>query len=165
MEVEIIYKNKKNSSGVIRDGKIILYISQNLPKGEQKEHIRILQKRLMDKYYNQKKRKLDLLPSQITEDCQLAELARQINERYYNFSYQKVLFKQQRSRWGSCSLKTKNIYVSQRLKGAPEELIYYILVHELCHLKEPNHSKNFWQLVSRACPNWKELREQLKLLS
>ncbi|MFZ7103526.1 MAG: M48 family metallopeptidase [Peptococcaceae bacterium] len=165
MEIEIIYKNKKNSSGLIRDGKILLYISSNLPVKQQQEHIRILKNRLLAKYQARQNTDFPLAKSRVNEDDQLAKLAKEINNTYYNFTYHKVSFKQQQSRWGSCSLKTKNIYISQRLKNAPLELIYYVLVHELCHLREPNHGKKFWQLVEKACPNWKELRSKLKFLN
>lgn len=101
--------------------------------------------------------------SNILTDNDLQTLADRINTRWYGFSYRTVRFKRQILRWGSCSLRTRNLYVSDRLKGGPEELIEYLLVHELCHLGVPNHSPAFWELVSRACPDYREKRRRLRL--
>ena len=53
----------------------------------------------------------------------------------------------QNSRWGSCTSADRSIRLSDRLKGMPEWVIDYVLLHELAHLIEPNHSKRFWALV------------------
>ncbi len=66
-----------------------------------------------------------------------------------------------KSRWGSCSTRG-NINYSWRLLLAPVSIIDYIIVHELCHLLEPNHSKRFWQLVESFLPDFKESRHWLK---
>lgn len=81
--------------------------------------------------------------------------------KFYNFVYKKVTIKDTKSRWGSCS-KAGNINFNYKLALLSQELTDYIVVHELCHLGEMNHSKNFWALVSKTIPNHKELRKQLK---
>ena len=53
----------------------------------------------------------------------------------------------QNSRWGSCTSVDRSIRLSDRLKGMPEWVVDYVLLHELAHLIEPNHSKRFWALV------------------
>ena len=63
--------------------------------------------------------------------------------------------------WGSCSSK-KNLNFSYRLYFLPEYLSDYIIIHELCHLKEMNHSKRFWDLVALVCPSYKDYRRELK---
>lgn len=63
--------------------------------------------------------------------------------------------------WGSCTNK-KNITLSLNLIKKREELIEYVVVHELCHLKYMNHSKDFWNLVQRYIPNYKECRKELR---
>ncbi len=65
-----------------------------------------------------------------------------------------------RTKWASCSGGT-NINFSWRLMAAPPEVIDYVIVHELCHMTEMNHSARFWALVERHCPHWKELRGRL----
>ncbi len=79
----------------------------------------------------------------------------------YNFNYNQVRIKNQASLWGSCS-KAGNLNFNYRLFFLKEELRDYVIVHELCHLKELNHSAQFWQLVQRVIPNFKELRRELK---
>ncbi len=64
------------------------------------------------------------------------------------------------TRWGSCSSK-RNINLSLMLAEQPIELIDYVIVHELCHLKEMNHSERFWTLVSSIMPDWKRRRALL----
>lgn len=68
------------------------------------------------------------------------------------------------SRWGSCSSKG-NLNFSYRLSLLPQELSEYIIVHELCHLKEFNHGKKFWDLVGLEIPGYAKLRAQLKSYS
>jgi len=79
----------------------------------------------------------------------------------YGFSYNTISVKDQRSRWGSCSQKG-NLNFSYRLLFLSTEVRDFIIVHELCHLKEFNHSYKFWELVARAVPDHKIVREKLK---
>lgn len=72
-----------------------------------------------------------------------------------------IRIKDVRSRWGSCSSK-RNLNFNWRLVMAPMEVLDYVVVHELCHLKEMNHSKNFWKLVEDILPDYKRQREWLK---
>ncbi len=81
---------------------------------------------------------------------------------FYNFNYKKITIKNVKSRWGSCS-RTGNLNFSYKLALLPEELIDYIIVHELCHLGEMNHSVKFWNLVEKTIPHHKELRKKLKI--
>lgn len=84
----------------------------------------------------------------------------QFNE-YYDFVYHRVSIRNQRSRWGSCS-SDGNLNFNCKLLCLSNELQDYVIVHELCHLGEMNHSKDFWYLVAQTIPNYKELRHQLK---
>jgi len=79
----------------------------------------------------------------------------------YNFKYQKVRIKNQKTVWGSCSQKG-NLNFNYKLIYLPEELLDYVVVHELCHLKELNHSKKYWQIVSEIMPSYKECRKKLR---
>lgn len=79
----------------------------------------------------------------------------------YNFKYNKITIRNQTSRWGSCSRKG-NLNFNFRIALLPPDLADYIIVHELCHLGEFNHSRKFWDLVERTVPGWKEARGRLK---
>ena len=80
---------------------------------------------------------------------------------FYGFSYNNICVKNQKTRWGSCSAKG-NLNFNYKILFLSEELRDYIIVHELCHLKELNHSKNFWNLVAQTIPNFKEIKHKLK---
>ncbi|MCA9392553.1 M48 family metallopeptidase, partial [candidate division WWE3 bacterium] len=78
----------------------------------------------------------------------------------YNYSFNKLAIRNQKSRWGSCS-KKGNLNFNYRIIFLPAKLRDYVIFHELCHLTELNHSKNFWLLVAREFPEYKDLRNQL----
>jgi predicted metal-dependent hydrolase len=75
-------------------------------------------------------------------------------------SYNALLIRGQRTRWGSCS-PTGNITLNWKLLMAPQEIVDYVIIHELAHRKYMNHSRKFWQFVERFCPRWKECRKWL----
>jgi predicted metal-dependent hydrolase len=79
----------------------------------------------------------------------------------YVFSYGRVSIKGQKSRWGSCS-KQGNLNFNWRLLLAPLAVLDYVVVHELCHLKELNHGPRFWKLVARGCPAYAAHRRWLR---
>lgn len=81
--------------------------------------------------------------------------------RLYRFNINSIRIKNTKSRWGSCS-KKGNLNFSYKIALLPKDLADYIIVHELCHLGEFNHSKRFWALVSKAIPNYLELRKNFK---
>ena len=80
---------------------------------------------------------------------------------HYAFPINTISIGNQKSRWGSCSSK-KNLNFNYKIVFLPEELQNYIVVHELCHLKELNHSERFWNLVAECIPNHVALRATLK---
>ena len=91
------------------------------------------------------------------------KITQQVEEvnNFYGFVYQRIAIRDTKTRWGSCSGK-KNLNFSYQLYFLPEELLSYVVTHELCHLQEMNHSKDFWQLVAQTIPDFRERRRELK---
>ncbi len=79
----------------------------------------------------------------------------------YGFSYGKVRVRNQTSLWGSCT-RAGNLQFNFKLSYLPKEAIDYVVVHEICHLKEHNHSPRFWALVEKTIPNHKKIRKMLR---
>lgn len=80
------------------------------------------------------------------------------------FPYGRVAIRNQSSRWGSCS-KKGNLNFNYRIAFLPEHLMDYVIVHELCHLKEFNHSERFWTLVAEILPDYKNAYSDLKAIN
>jgi len=74
--------------------------------------------------------------------------------------WSRIEIRDQRSRWGSCSTRG-TLSFNWRLVLAPYEVLDYVVVHELCHLREPNHSRRFWRLVEARRPGWRTHRDWL----
>jgi len=79
-----------------------------------------------------------------------------------DIGYNRIAIKDHRTLWGSCSRK-RNLNFNWRLAAAPAEALDYIVIHELCHLREMNHSKKFWAHVAALCPDYKARRKWLRL--
>lgn len=79
----------------------------------------------------------------------------------YGFSYSSGRIKKVTGRWGSCD-SNKQIALSLYLVQMPIEFIDYVIIHELAHTKHLNHSQQFWAEVARYCPDYKELRKQMR---
>lgn len=84
--------------------------------------------------------------------------------QHYQLNWRQVRIKNLKSRWGSASQKG-GLNFSYRLIFLPSRLAEYVVVHELCHLREFNHSRNFWALVAQTFPDYKEIRKKLKLIT
>lgn len=104
------------------------------------------------------------------EYLKLKETAREMVTRrlekyaeFYGLQYNGVAIRNQKTRWGSCSSKG-NLNFNYKILLLPQRHADYIIVHELCHLKEFNHGKRFWNLVAQTIPEYEKIVAQLKVL-
>lgn len=123
---------------------------------------------ILGKINHFKNKKSSLPPATRKDYLKYKELAREIAEKklkyfneFYNFSLGRIFIRNQKTRWGSCS-KSGNLNFSYRIIYLPEKLCDYIIVHELCHLGEFNHSKNFWALVQKTVSEYKEIKKEIR---
>lgn len=82
--------------------------------------------------------------------------------RQHGFVYNSLRINGARTRWGSCNAQRGSLNFTWRLVMAPPEIVDYVVVHELCHLKHPNHSPDFWAEVEGILPDYKQRRKWLK---
>ncbi len=79
----------------------------------------------------------------------------------YNFAYNKISIREQSTRWGSCSSQ-KNLNFNWKLILAPPYILDYVIIHELAHTIQLNHSAAFWKIVEDIYPNYRECRQWLR---
>ncbi len=175
MESKINYKLKVSKRAKVmrlevkRDGELVVTVPWGLDLSFVERFVIQKSEWIADrlKYVESIKNKIFLDGSK-REYLKYKESARLIAENrisYYNklydFQINRIAIKNTRSRWGSCS-KKGNLNFNYKIALLPKEVADYVIVHELCHLKELNHSKKFWNLVSLAIPNYKELKNKFK---
>lgn len=103
--------------------------------------------------------------SRIASADALQEFSKRVdafNDKFFKKEIRNIKFKQNHSNWGSCS-STGNLNFSSRLLFAPQIVQDYVIVHELAHLVELNHSDRFWAIVAEVMPNYTEQEKWLKL--
>jgi predicted metal-dependent hydrolase len=92
------------------------------------------------------------------------KIARQKMEyfnQFYGLKWKRVTIKNQKTRWGSCS-RQGNINFNYKIALLPDRAADYIIVHEMCHLIEMNHSRKFWNLVAKTVSDHREIRKELR---
>ncbi|NTW14112.1 MAG: M48 family metallopeptidase [Candidatus Moranbacteria bacterium] len=82
---------------------------------------------------------------------------------HYGFRHGSMTIRNQSTRWGSCSHRG-NLSFNWKLLLLPERMADYVVVHELCHLEEFNHSAKFWKLVAQAVPEYREIVREMRRL-
>jgi hypothetical protein len=169
--LEIIVKKNKKSKNIrlslYNDGQIVVNIPWWTPFKAGKIFAETKKEYLLEKVNKIKKNAI--IPARSGSDYlkfknRALKLARDrikhFNE-FYNFKYNKIFIKNSRTRWGSCSSQG-NLNYSYRIMHLPEDYRDYIIVHELCHLGQFNHSKNFWSLVQKTIPDYKKIVKKIK---
>lgn len=92
----------------------------------------------------------------------VSERLTQLNDLHFGLKFNQVAIKNQKTRWGSCS-KKRNLNFNYKILFLSPRIRDYIIIHELCHLKEFNHSNKYWRLVAKAIPDYQIIVEELKL--
>lgn len=95
-----------------------------------------------------------------------AYLPRRVNflAEKHGFTFEKLRFSHTKTRWGSCSSRG-TISLNIALMKLPFELIDYVIIHELCHTRQMNHSPKFWAEVEKYCPNYRDYVRRIKNFS
>jgi hypothetical protein len=139
-------KDIKKSFSSIKDGKIIVKfpLDEDISKTENQDKIR---KTITEAFRLEAK---EYLPQRLEFWAQK-----------FGLRYKDLAIKNMTSRWGSCSGRN-NISLNLNLVRLPEELIDYVILHELAHTKEKNHGRKFWDFLDKLLPNSKELNKKLR---
>ncbi len=168
MEYTLIYSDRKTLSVSIRDGEVIVRAPKNTPMKRIEAFLNkhrgwILEKLAASKIISDRIDKLT--------DKEIAELKREarryltVKTEYYanimGINYSRISITSAKTRFGSCSSKG-NICYSYRLMLYPEAAREYVVVHELAHIKEMNHSKKFYKIIESVLPDYKERKRLLK---
>lgn len=139
--LQIKYKDRKSIGGRVRGQQIII----ELPTGSDSSIIEAKHiAKVFSKHYKQ------FFENRLNYWSQV-----------FPIEYKQLRLKYNHSNWGSCSTK-RNINLSTRLLLCPLPVIDYVIVHELAHLIQPNHSKQFWAEVAHVMPDWKQHAKWLK---
>ena len=172
MEVEVVYSNRKSIAIQIKpNGTVVLRAPIGVPK---REINRILEEKRswieehLQEIAKHRAEQAAVPKFSMDEINELANKAlKYIPERvkYYapivGVNYSRITIRNQKTRWGSCSAKG-GLNFNCLLMLTPPEVIDYVVVHELCHRKEMNHSKAFWAEVEKVLPNYKAAKKWLK---
>lgn len=167
MDYEIIYSKRKTVSLVIKAGKLIVRAPIGTNSSKIKElvdsHKKWIEKGIAKTIEKAKKEAISPEDEKILRKSARAVLP--VKTKYYSekmgLKYGRITITGAKTRFGSCSSEG-NISYSFRLMKYPEDAIDYVVVHELAHLVEMNHSERFWRMVASVFPDYKERRRLLK---
>lgn len=171
-KIKILYSSRKTLALEIKDpGELLVRAPKGLPRqkildfvAEKENWIQKHMKRM-----EERKKEQEIFAQVSGEELQMLTTAAKreipgIVERYAKImgvDYGRITIRHQKTRWGSCSSKG-NLNFNCYLMLAPQEVLEYVVVHELAHRREMNHSKAFWKIVEQYKPNYKWSKRWLK---
>ena len=162
----IIHSARRTLGLEVRDGKVTVRVPERLPEREAErfvaKHTEWIIKKLNEDKERQKMKAACQIPApqELTQNqIEQMKLEFETKTKKYaaqmNVTYGRITIRNQQTRWGSCSSKG-NLNFNCLLMLMPPEVIDYVVVHELCHRKQMNHSKAFWKEVEKILPNYKD---------
>lgn len=160
-QYEIRYSKIKNVYIQIKDGKVIIKAPKRI---SEKELEKIIEKKSgwIEKNLEKTSQKQEKSPLYTEE--QFKKIVEKNASELINTTGlipRKIRIRDIKYAWGSCS-NNKNITINKKLISYSELAIRYVILHELCHLKYMNHSKDFWDLVQKYMPEYKKAKAELK---
>lgn len=169
IEYELICSNRRTIAVEIRNGKVIVRAPRRMSKAEIERFVASKADWISKHLEAAKQRQsVPVQPFTAAEIQQLADAALQdIPQRVRKYAASigvtvgRITIRNQKTRWGSCS-SMGNLNFNCLLMLCPEEVRDYVVVHELCHRKELNHSTSFWNEVARVMPDYAQRRKWLK---
>lgn len=175
MEKKISYKVKRSKRAkrmrlaVYCDGSVVVTLPKSASANIIDNFLREKMSWVLGKIEFFKQFKNPILPKLGRKDylkykIQALELAKdRVNffNNIYKFNFNKINIRNQRTRWGSCSTKG-NLNFNYKILFLSEKARDYIVVHEMCHLKQFNHSRKFWNLVETSLPDYVETKKELR---
>ena len=172
MEIEICRSSRRTIAIEIRsDSSVLVRAPKSMTDGEIR---RFLEKHRdwIEKHQEEAvRRREEVEQAEKLSDAQIRELSEKAKKvipervRHYalvlDVTYGRITIRNQKTRWGSCSSKG-NLNFNCLLMLMPEEILDYVVVHELAHRREMNHSENFWKIVENVLPDYRKRRKWLK---
>lgn len=154
------FKNEENFQFLGKNLKLKITISENKKSYIDDKFIYLVLKNNKENFKEKIKEKLEIFFRETAKDIfknKTLDEAKKIR-----VTPKKIIVRSYKRRWGSCSYK-KDISYNWKLIMAPEKIIHYVVIHELCHLIHFNHSRDFWKSVGKILPDYKSSKEWLKL--
>lgn len=172
--IEVIRSKRKTLAIEIRpDMRVVVRAPEKIPQNEimkfVEEKQNWIKKHLVQMYFKaeeikKQKKEPALTNADIEKLCQKALSVIPDKVKYYaeimGVTYGRITIRNQKTRWGSCSNKGY-LNFNCLLMLMPDKVLDYVVVHELCHLKQMNHSKKFWKEVERYMPDYKNYKKWL----
>ena len=162
----LTHKKIKNWNLRVREGEVLLSVPLRVTVGQADEFIRLRADwiiRALTRHERQEKQTLELVPREV---C--AERLSRALERVWPLAAALGVLKPQlrlrrmKSQWGNCHYRQGYITLNTALASCPEGLQDYVALHELVHFLHPNHGPDFYAVMDRLMPDWKERRRSLK---
>ena len=166
-EKEITYKIQKkkikNLYIQIQNGEVIVKVPHRMKENDIQESVQKKVKWIAEnlKKEKQKPQEEEITPQKIENLKNTIQMAIQKYTNQLKVYPNKIRIKNIKYAWGSCS-SNRNITINAKLANKSKEAIEYVVLHELCHLKEMNHSKKFWDLVEGCMSDYKVYRKELR---